>query len=67
MGKVLSKTAGTPAFSAPEVCCTLNSQRYQMSKAIDVWALDVTLYCFLFGQCPFIASSEFKLFESIPT
>ncbi|KAI8375255.1 kinase-like domain-containing protein [Choanephora cucurbitarum] len=52
----LAETAGTPAFFAPELCC-----------AVDVWALGVTLYCFIFGQCPFVAATEFELFDTIPT
>uniref|UniRef100_A0A8C5DLQ5 calcium/calmodulin-dependent protein kinase n=1 Tax=Gouania willdenowi TaxID=441366 RepID=A0A8C5DLQ5_GOUWI len=49
---LLSGTAGTPAFMAPE---TLSDQRKSFSgKALDVWAMGVTLYCFVFGKCPFI-------------
>ncbi|CAG8488903.1 211_t:CDS:2 [Acaulospora morrowiae] len=80
----LVKTAGSPAFFAPELCYpgdfskdsvpvstvnigTANSspgrvQRPPVTKAIDVWALGVTLYCFIFGRCPFIADTEFELF-----
>lgn len=69
----LAETAGTPAFFAPELCCagdsssSLDIRRPRISKAIDVWALGVTLYCFIFGQCPFIAATEFELFDTIPT
>ncbi|XP_055055403.2 calcium/calmodulin-dependent protein kinase kinase 1 isoform X2 [Misgurnus anguillicaudatus] len=49
---LLSSTAGTPAFMAPE---TLSDNRKSFSgKALDVWAMGVTLYCFLYGKCPFI-------------
>ncbi|KAL2094999.1 hypothetical protein ACEWY4_009718 [Coilia grayii] len=49
---LLSSTAGTPAFMAPE---TLSDVRKSFSgKALDVWAMGVTLYCFVFGKCPFI-------------
>lgn len=106
----LAKTAGSPAFFAPELCFagepmhTANSQlspglprsgkkdeqlaefpwkqnqstsaedvagagskgslgrsrggRPPITKAIDVWALGVTLYCLLFGHVPFTADSE---------
>ncbi|CAH1758960.1 5224_t:CDS:2 [Entrophospora sp. SA101] len=57
----LAKTAGSPAFFAPELCCT-DKSRPPITKAIDVWALGVTLYCFIFGKCPFIADTEFELF-----
>ncbi|XP_073806450.1 calcium/calmodulin-dependent protein kinase kinase 1 isoform X5 [Danio rerio] len=49
---LLSSTAGTPAFMAPE---TLSDNRQSFSgKALDVWAMGVTLYCFVYGKCPFI-------------
>lgn len=41
--------------------------RPRITKAIDVWALGVTLYCFVFGRCPFTAATEFELFDTIPT
>ncbi|CAG8434112.1 5300_t:CDS:2 [Diversispora eburnea] len=93
----LVKTAGSPAFFAPELCLPgdfskdlksvtttslssknnysskplsrsnsrfmpVRTQRPPITKAIDVWALGVTLYCFIFGRCPFIADTEFELF-----
>ncbi|KAF9343612.1 hypothetical protein BGX26_005461 [Mortierella sp. AD094] len=103
----LAKTAGSPAFFAPELCyasefppaltpalstsqtsftmptpvprsslpsssSTLmvaaghGSARPPITKAIDIWALGVTLYCFIYGRCPFIAETEFELFNIIP-
>ncbi|XP_037533791.1 calcium/calmodulin-dependent protein kinase kinase 1b [Nematolebias whitei] len=48
---LLSSSAGTPAFMAPE---TMSEQQQSFSgKALDVWAMGVTLYCFVFGKCPF--------------
>lgn len=60
----LAKTAGTPAFLAPELCSTDGAIK-KVTYKIDIWALGVTLYCFLFGCLPFYADSEYKLFESI--
>uniref|UniRef100_A0A672Y6M0 calcium/calmodulin-dependent protein kinase n=1 Tax=Sphaeramia orbicularis TaxID=375764 RepID=A0A672Y6M0_9TELE len=48
---LLSSTAGTPAFMAPEMM-TEHEQSFS-GKALDVWAMGVTLYCFVFGKCPF--------------
>ncbi|ORX61921.1 kinase-like protein [Hesseltinella vesiculosa] len=66
----LAETAGTPAFFAPELCWAGDSRqdyRHRITRAIDVWALGVTLYCFVFGRCPFLAATEYELFEVIPT
>jgi serine/threonine protein kinase len=32
---------------------------------IDVWALGVTLYCFIYGRVPFLADTEYELFSLI--
>ncbi|CAI5759532.1 unnamed protein product [Candida verbasci] len=73
----LNKTAGTPAFFAPELCKLgddCNSSRESIEGAIksrnidykiDIWALGITLYCLLFGKVPFNAESEFELFQVI--
>ncbi|KAI5780222.1 kinase-like domain-containing protein, partial [Peziza echinospora] len=62
----LAKTVGTPAFFAPELCFFDTSKtRPQITSAIDVWALGVTLYCLVFARCPFLADGEFELFNVI--
>ncbi|KAF7641879.1 hypothetical protein LDENG_00269680 [Lucifuga dentata] len=48
---VLSGTVGTPAFMAPETM-TEHEQSFS-GKALDVWAMGITLFCFVFGKCPF--------------
>ncbi|KOG99348.1 serine/threonine protein kinase TOS3 [Saccharomyces eubayanus] len=58
-----SKTLGTPAFFAPELCTTEGD--YRCSSAIDIWSLGVTLYCMLFGKLPFNANSGLELFDNI--
>lgn len=66
----LAKTAGTPAFFAPELCVSTNSSAVDIrpppiTHKIDIWAFGVTLYCMLFGKVPFIAESELHLFGVI--
>uniref|UniRef100_A0A060T510 non-specific serine/threonine protein kinase n=1 Tax=Blastobotrys adeninivorans TaxID=409370 RepID=A0A060T510_BLAAD len=62
----LAKTAGTPAFFAPEVCIpSSDSVRPRITDKIDIWALGVTLFCLIYGQVPFTADSEFELLSVI--
>ncbi|KAG7660387.1 uncharacterized protein J8A68_006105 [[Candida] subhashii] len=62
----LAKTAGTPAFFAPELCRECNPDKTcKIDYKIDIWALGVTLYCLLFGKVPFNADSEYELFKVI--
>uniref|UniRef100_A0A4W5LUV4 Calcium/calmodulin-dependent protein kinase kinase 1, alpha b n=1 Tax=Hucho hucho TaxID=62062 RepID=A0A4W5LUV4_9TELE len=49
---LLSSSAGIPAFMAPEMM-TDHEQSFT-GKALDVWAMGVTQYCFVYGKCPFI-------------
>ena len=56
---VLSKTAGTPAFMAPEAV-DINVVQFE-GRPLDVWALGVTLYCFLFATVPFQDTSLMEL------
>ncbi|KAH6666156.1 kinase-like domain-containing protein [Halenospora varia] len=62
----LAKTVGTPAFFAPELCCTdLDVQQPRVTEQIDVWSLGVTLYCLIYARIPFMAVDEFQLFRAI--
>lgn len=66
--KELAKTVGTAAFYAPELCYTdmpLDGETIpSVGKAIDVWALGITLYCMLFGRTPFV-DSEYVVMRRI--
>ncbi|XP_062417205.1 calcium/calmodulin-dependent protein kinase kinase 1b [Pungitius pungitius] len=60
---LLSSTAGTPAFMAPEMMSE-HGQRFS-GKALDIWAMGVTLYCFVFGKCPFYDTYILSLHNKI--
>lgn len=63
--KELAKTVGTAAFYAPELCITdAEKEAPEISKAIDVWALGITLYCMLFARTPFV-DNEFVMMRQI--
>lgn len=65
----LAKTAGSPAFFAPELCqFDTDKPRVPITKAIDVWALGITFYCLLFGREPFPGVyGEMELYDKICT
>jgi len=66
----INRQAGIPSFSSSFRTNTntnnRRSERPKVTKAIDVWALGVTLYCLLFAKVPFEAPTEFALFAVIP-
>ncbi|KAI8053251.1 kinase-like domain-containing protein [Syncephalis plumigaleata] len=63
--------ASATALSSPQMdkSNTPNSTsngRPPVTKSIDIWALGVTLYCLVYGRCPFMAETEWELFSVIP-
>ena len=69
----LSKTVGTPAFFAPELCYTDPSQFEggedgtgpKITGALDLWSLGVTLYSMIYGRLPFVGDGEMGMFAQI--
>ncbi|KAJ3035903.1 hypothetical protein HDV00_003303 [Rhizophlyctis rosea] len=59
----LKKSAGSPAFFAPEMCVPQHGD--MSARAADIWALGVTLFCMCFGRLPFTGVSIIDLYESI--
>lgn len=67
--KDLSKSVGTPAFWAPEVCFEdpdifEDGKPPKITGALDLWALGITLYCMIYARLPFYAD-ERGLHENI--
>eukprot|EP00800_Vazella_pourtalesii_P002067 TRINITY_DN1190_c0_g1_i5.p1 TRINITY_DN1190_c0_g1~~TRINITY_DN1190_c0_g1_i5.p1 ORF type:complete len:456 (+),score=71.94 TRINITY_DN1190_c0_g1_i5:120-1487(+) len=55
------KNVGTPAFYAPELIIAST----HVTKAIDVWAMGVTLFCLLYDQLPFKGDTRQELYSAI--
>ncbi|KAJ3491083.1 hypothetical protein NLJ89_g11371 [Agrocybe chaxingu] len=59
-----SQTSSTASATIQPIPGAL--KRPEITKAIDVWALGVTLYCLLFGTTPFSTEqNEFALYDCI--
>ncbi|KKF92716.1 Calcium/calmodulin-dependent protein kinase kinase 1 [Ceratocystis platani] len=60
----ISKDAGSPAFMAPELCRPKHGD--VAGKAVDIWAMGVTLYCFRYGKIPFEeGDNPFDMYDNI--
>ncbi|KAI0342593.1 kinase-like protein [Trametopsis cervina] len=53
--------ASTPGSTG----ATVSRNRPGITKAIDIWALGVTLYALLFGRLPFAAEGEWTIYSKI--
>jgi serine/threonine protein kinase len=70
--KELSKSVGTPAFWAPELCYEdtsifADNAPPKISGALDLWSLGVTLYCMVYARLPFYSEGDMGLHEAICT
>ncbi|KFH01784.1 putative protein kinase [Toxoplasma gondii VAND] len=57
--KLLKEACGSRAYLAPEMLIG------NYGRKVDVWAVGVILYVFLFGRLPFAAADTYHLFKSI--
>ncbi|WIA40536.1 hypothetical protein OEZ86_013882 [Tetradesmus obliquus] len=60
---LISTTLGTPAFMAPEMC-GLKSSPFKPFPA-ECWALGASLFMFVYGRAPYVASSTGQLYKRI--
>ena len=59
----LKKSAGSPAFMAPELCVAKHGEISGI--AADIWSMGVTLYCMIYGQTPFMTTNLLELYDMI--
>ncbi|KAL8846439.1 MAG: hypothetical protein Q9221_008464 [Calogaya cf. arnoldii] len=58
-----AKSAGSPAFMAPELCVAKHGDI--SGKSADIWSMGVTLYSLRFGRIPFERPGVLQLYECI--
>ncbi|KAG8226889.1 hypothetical protein J437_LFUL005648 [Ladona fulva] len=61
---ILTSTAGTPAFLAPEALRPEPRSKFG-GKACDVWSMGITLYALVFGHLPFMDENILALHSKI--
>ena len=59
----IHKTAGSPAFQAPELCQVKGGD--VEGRPADIWSMGITLYCLRFGRVPFRKGAVLDLYQSI--
>ncbi|KAL7419884.1 hypothetical protein Q5752_005800 [Cryptotrichosporon argae] len=59
----IKKSGGSPAFLSPESFTAVTSDVH--GRAVDIWALGVTLYCMLVGTLPFNVHDPIDLFRLV--
>lgn len=64
---LLTNTAGTPAFTAPESLSQQTDSTPYSGKAADIWSLGVTLYCLVVGKVPFQGENVPAVYDKIKT
>ncbi|SCU94530.1 LADA_0G09098g1_1 [Lachancea dasiensis] len=61
----INKIAGTPAFTAPELCNFEKDDQVTNGFQLDIWSLGITIYCLLENKLPFRGDNEFDTFHKI--
>ncbi|KAK4688150.1 hypothetical protein P7C73_g1956, partial [Tremellales sp. Uapishka_1] len=59
----IKKSGGSPAFLSPESFTSSMGDLH--GRAVDIWALGVTLYCMLTGKLPFNVTNPIDLFSVV--
>ena len=59
---MIKKSAGSPAFMAPELC---RSHGEVSGKPTDLWSMGVTLFCIRYGRLPFKSGMSLELQKMI--
>jgi calcium/calmodulin-dependent protein kinase kinase 2 len=60
-----AKSAGSPAFLAPELCVARHGD--VSGKAADIWSMGVSLYCLRYGKIPFNCDDVVGIYTAIKT
>ncbi|OLN81577.1 Calcium/calmodulin-dependent protein kinase kinase 2 [Colletotrichum chlorophyti] len=60
-----AKSAGSPAFLAPELCVVRHGD--VDGKAADIWSMGVSLFCLRYGRIPFEQEGVLEMYEAIKT
>ncbi|KAK2009828.1 Pkinase-domain-containing protein [Colletotrichum eremochloae] len=64
-GMMTAKSAGSPAFLAPELCVLKHGD--VDGRAADIWSMGVSLYCLRYGKLPFEQDGVLEMYEAIKT
>ncbi|KAF9924047.1 hypothetical protein FBU30_005921 [Linnemannia zychae] len=57
------KSAGSPAFMAPELCRPDHGE--VSGRATDIWSMGVTLFCVRYGTLPYVSESILEMHRVI--
>jgi calcium/calmodulin-dependent protein kinase kinase 2 len=58
-----AKSAGSPAFLAPELCVARHGD--VSGRACDIWSMGISLYCFRYGRIPFKHDNVLDMYDAI--